>query len=88
MSIESHCTTDCNITADIYVTTYHSYCVANLLFIAQNDLSRNGLIEPIEQHLFRENSNVHREVMCIQSFIINAMSSHRFLSDTFKVCLH
>ena len=56
MPIESHRTTDCNITADICVTSYHSYCVVNLLFVAQNGLSRNGLIEPIEQHLFWENS--------------------------------
>ena len=33
-------------------------CVANLLFVAKNGLSRNGLIEPIEPHLFRENSSV------------------------------
>ena len=32
--------TDCNITANI--------CVVNLLFVAQNGLNRNGLIEPIE----------------------------------------
>ena len=32
--------TDCNITANI--------CVVNLLFVAQNGVNRNGLIEPIE----------------------------------------
>ena len=57
MSIESHCTANCNITTNIYVTTYHSLCVVNLLLVAQNGLSRNGLIEPIEPHLFRENSS-------------------------------
>ena len=61
MSIESHCMTDCNIIIDICVTTYHSNCVVNLLFIAQNGLSRNGLIEPNEPHLFRENSNMIAE---------------------------
>ena len=54
MSIESQCMTDYNITVNICLTTYHSYCVVNLLFIAQNWLSRNGLNEP---HAFRENSN-------------------------------
>ena len=39
---------DCNITANICVTTYHSLSVVNLLLVTQNDLSRNGLIEPIE----------------------------------------
>ena len=38
------------------VTTYHSLCVVNLPLVAQSGLSRNWLIEPIEQHLFRENS--------------------------------
>ena len=57
MSIESHCTTYCNITTNICVTTNHSLCVVNLVLVAQNDLSKNGLIEPVEQHLFRENSN-------------------------------
>ena len=57
MSIESHCMTDCNITATICVTTYHSECVVNLLFTAQDGLSRNGLMGPIEPHLLRENSN-------------------------------
>ena len=56
MSIESHCTTDCNITANTCVTIYHK-CIVNLLFVAQNGLGRNGLIEAIEPHLFRENSN-------------------------------
>ena len=56
MSTESHCMTGCNITTNICVTTYHSQCVVNLLFIAQNGLSKNCLIEPIELHLFRENS--------------------------------
>ena len=55
MSIESHCTTNHNITTNNCVTIYHSLCVVNLLFVAQNGLSRNELIEPIEQHLFREN---------------------------------
>ena len=59
MPIESHCTTGCNITANICVTNYHSYCVVNLLFVAENALSRNGLIEPIEQHLSRENSIIN-----------------------------
>ena len=59
MSIEYHCTTNCNITTNICVTTYHSLCVVNLLLVAQNGLSRNWLIEPIEQHLFRENSTKH-----------------------------
>ena len=38
----------------ICVITYHSQCVVHLLFVTQNDLRRNGLIEP---RLFRENSN-------------------------------
>ena len=46
--------TDCNITANICVTACHPQCVASLLFVARNSLSRNGLIEPIETHLFRE----------------------------------
>ena len=58
MSIESHCTANCNITTNICVTTYDSLCVENLLLVAQNGLSRNGLIEPIDQHLLREKSNV------------------------------
>ena len=53
MSIEIHCTTNCNITTNICVTTYNSLYVVNLLLVAQNGLSRNELIEP---HLFRENS--------------------------------
>ena len=57
MSIECHCTTNCNITTNICATTYYSLCVVNLLLVAQNGLSRNWLIEPIEQRLFRENSN-------------------------------
>ena len=50
--------TNCNIITNICVTTYHSLCVVNLLLVAQNGLNRNELIEPIEQHLFRENSIV------------------------------
>ena len=53
---------DCNITANICVTTYHAQCVVNLLFVVQNGLSRNGLIEPIAPHLFRENSNIYFHV--------------------------
>ena len=47
--------TDCNITTNFCVTTYHSLCLVNLLFVGQNCLSKNGLIKPIEPHLFREN---------------------------------
>ena len=56
MSIESHCTTNCNITTNICVTIYYSLCVVDLLLVAQNGLSRNELIEPTEPYLFRENS--------------------------------
>ena len=31
--------------------------------LAQNCLSRNGLIEPIEQQLFRENSSVMSKIL-------------------------
>ena len=58
MSIESHGMRDCNITANIGVITYYFSCVVNLLeslFVVQNGLSRNYLIE---LHLFKENSNV------------------------------
>ena len=66
MSMGSHCTTNCNVTTNICVAIYHSLCVVTLLLVAHNGLSRNGLIEPIEQHLFRENSiaSLNRLEMC------------------------
>ena len=62
MSIESHCTTNCYITTNICVTTYHSLCVVNLLLVAQKDLSRNGSVEPIEPDLFRKRVECHHEL--------------------------
>ena len=67
MSIESHCPTNCNITTNIYVTTYHSLCVVNVLLVAQNGLGRNGLAGSIESHFFRENSIV--QTLALKSVI-------------------